>query len=534
MTKDWCDNWTDEDLKALSEWDQKLIVAAKNGEPLISGITEDAKKPVLTPRLIVSLATGQHNQNWTLHPKGLMVKGFRFDKLLDFSNRHINTNFYLHNCLFQENCYFDNGCYRNLSFSHSTFQNPLFLRGAKIEDFLVLEGATLEGQDEIGVCLSAHSLTVGGSAFLRDNFKATGTINLLRAKIAGDLAMIGAELFTGSDEDNKNCLRADKISIGGSVYLRENFFCHGNLHFPVATIKGSFQILEAHFSGNLNLKNISIHQSFKFQKVTTEPTCTINLKHAYADVLNDDLDSWSGFEEIDLDGFEYNHLSREADGKQHLAWLHKMPEKYIPQPYEQLARNLKNDGHLGDARVVLIEKQKQLLEQGNITDLHRKWLQVIDFLIDFGYRPWKILKFIGLVILFGSFIFELSDEKGYFVPTKEKVVMEHEHRKLEAKKLEAKLGPLEYYRHSQKIGNKPPTSIKDWLPQYPEFNPIIYSIDAFFPFLDLKVENYWIPDANAQPVGWIARTYLWIHIVLGWFFSSLLIAGLAGLVKKDD
>jgi hypothetical protein len=33
--------------------------------------------------------------------------------------------------------------------------------------------------------------------------------------------------------------------------------------------------------------------------------------------------------------------------------------------------------------------------------------------------------------------------------------------------------------------------------------------------------------------GW-ARYYLWIHIGLGWFFGTLIVAGFAGIIKQEQ
>ena len=67
---------------------------------------------------------------------------------------------------------------------------------------------------------------------------------------------------------------------------------------------------------------------------------------------------------------------------------------------------------------------------------------------------------------------------------------------------------------------------------YPGFNPFVYSVDVFIPFVKLNQENHWLP-AAAKPYGGYFRLYLWIHIALGWIFSTLAVAALAGLVRKE-
>ena len=52
------------------------------------------------------------------------------------------------------------------------------------------------------------------------------------------------------------------------------------------------------------------------------------------------------------------------------------------------------------------------------------------------------------------------------------------------------------------------------------------------PIVDLHQEKYWLPDAR-KDYGWLYQAYLWLHIIFGWILTTVLVAGLTGLVKKD-
>ena len=88
----------------------------------------------------------------------------------------------------------------------------------------------------------------------------------------------------------------------------------------------------------------------------------------------------------------------------------------------------------------------------------------------------------------------------------------------------------------------------------PAFDAFVYSIDVFVPIVDLHQERYWLPDANKGRVRWVVlpvptprpsvlvierrwgsilRYYFWFHISVGWILTSLWVAGLTGLVRKD-
>jgi hypothetical protein len=66
----------------------------------------------------------------------------------------------------------------------------------------------------------------------------------------------------------------------------------------------------------------------------------------------------------------------------------------------------------------------------------------------------------------------------------------------------------------------------------PCFNPVIYSLDVFLPIVDLRQESYWLPVANLPKRG-LVEYYYWLHVTLGWVFTTLSVAGLTGLVKKE-
>jgi len=68
-------------------------------------------------------------------------------------------------------------------------------------------------------------------------------------------------------------------------------------------------------------------------------------------------------------------------------------------------------------------------------------------------------------------------------------------------------------------------------PDYPRFQALAYSLDAFLPIVDLHQESFWLPDAS-KPFGALVRLYLWIHIAAGWLLSTLFVSGVTGLVRR--
>jgi hypothetical protein len=81
-------------------------------------------------------------------------------------------------------------------------------------------------------------------------------------------------------------------------------------------------------------------------------------------------------------------------------------------------------------------------------------------------------------------------------------------------------------------------------PEYEELHPLLYSLNAFLPFVNLRQEHYWWPNSKAagdcvvfghkfRLRGSLVRHYLWLQIFSGWLLSAILIAGVTGLMRSD-
>jgi hypothetical protein len=70
---------------------------------------------------------------------------------------------------------------------------------------------------------------------------------------------------------------------------------------------------------------------------------------------------------------------------------------------------------------------------------------------------------------------------------------------------------------------------------------LIYSLDTFLPIVNLHQEENWHPNDSATcvigekqlPCGFILRGYLWLQIMMGWLLTTLGVAAVTGLVRKD-
>jgi len=177
-------------------------------------------------------------------------------------------------------------------------------------------------------------------------------------------------------------------------------------------------------------------------------------------------------------------------------------KNYYAQPYEQLAKVFRAMGHESDRRKTLYAKHEDMRKYGKgLSKGAWAWNWFLGKTIGHGYRTLFLLLWIIPVIAFGAFLFCYADNEGIIQPSKERVYLD--------------------------------AGFKGKVPErYSQFNPVIYSIDAFFPLVDLHQEDYWLPDSTRPGGNWF-RYYLWLHIALGWVFSTLAVSAFTGIVKKE-
>jgi hypothetical protein len=353
-----------------------------------------------------------------------------------------------------------------------------------------------------------------------------GEISLQGAVIAEDLDCRGAN-FLGKNPEGVNgfpahALTATAASIGGSVLFYdqrdEDFQAIGTLAFKEATITGTFGWIPRSPQRNV----------------------VLDLRHAKAGRLLNGSQPQLGRNHLLLDGFLFDRLDDDApvDSASQLRWLRRqnMPG-IVSQPYDQMAAAFRNMGLPDQATDILIAENWDharafyLSTMIDFLDFNKLlallWYRGIGPLIGYGYRPANALWFFLFFLTVGTRVFQNANRMGIIVPTKPNA---------------------------------------DQLPNYPKFHPFIYSLETFIPLLKLGMGEYWGPsdvsdkpifilpfalkkftlcflygqlDANHRlaisphPPSLLVRHYLWIHIICGWLVTTLLLAGLSGILKKN-
>ena len=121
--------------------------------------------------------------------------------------------------------------------------------GAEIGSTLDLSGATLmsvpnPASSEAGMALRADRLVVKGAVFMDEGFRAEGGVSFLGAQIGGDLQCDGGQFRNVSQPRmawSGTALFASSMTVGGNIYLRNNFLAIGEV-----------QLMNTRIGGNLN------------------------------------------------------------------------------------------------------------------------------------------------------------------------------------------------------------------------------------------------------------------------------------------
>jgi uncharacterized protein YjbI with pentapeptide repeats len=350
---------------------------------------------------------------------------------------------------------------------------------ARIQEVLICRGARLENPN--GNALVADGMTVEGGVFLDEGFHATGAVRLVGAHIRRALVCTGARL----ENPNGIALVADGMTVEGSMFLHQGFHATGEVRLPGARIQGALVCTEARFE---NPNGIAL-----------------NLEHARLGGIEDDEGSWPQRGRLRIDGLEYEGFAGDqtpTDARRRLEWLRRQLPDFRPQPYDQLARVFRRMGREADALEVLIAKQEDLIRHGKLSWWGRLTRRILGVTIGHGYRSGRALLWSLAFVIAGALIFGWANARGLMAPSSPEILTD----------------PL--YRAGGTIP-----------PDYPRFEALFYSLDAFLPIVDLHQESFWLPDAG-KPFGALVRIYLWIHIAAGWFLSTLFVSGVTGLVRR--
>jgi sRNA-binding regulator protein Hfq len=399
---------------------------------------------------------------------------------------------------------FSNPTGQALVVERAKIDGSVFLPNAHAEGEIDLLGATIGGQlncsgaqfsNPTGEALVVQGAKIDGNVFL-PNAHAEGEIDLMGATIGGSLECDGAKLLN----PNRTALLAERAKIIGAAHLRNGFKAEGEVNLVNATA--------------VTLVICDVVEAEKM---------TLDLRLASLQTFWDDQNSWPKPEHLFLDGFRYERLYEKSPHEAHLRkeWLARQPRgKFLPQPYEQLAAVLRQMGYERDARLVMMQKNR---ERARFTRFPKQawwWYNFFGRAIGYGYAPWRAFAMSIVMILLGWLLFYLGFSHDLISPTSADAYVK-------APNGHVVLGK----------SGRPAIST-----DYPVFNGFVYSLESFIPLIKADQSTSWTPNANRSteisayhlrvPTGRLLRYYLYCHIAAGWLFTSLWVGAVTGLVKS--
>jgi hypothetical protein len=430
------------------------------------------------------------------------------------------------------------------------------LSGASIGGWLDCTESRFENAG--GDALNAQGVQVTGAVFLNKGFHATGEVSLSGASIGGQLTCTKGRF----DHPTGDALNAQGVQVTGAVFLNDGFHATGEVSLSGASVGGSLVCtggLFGHPKGiALTAQRMRVTEGFLWRDVTIDSGC-VDMTSAHVGDLVDDLASWpSGDGQLVLDGFTYDRISAAfTDARRRLDWLGRgtvWEGEFLPQPYSQLAKVLREMGHDSAARAVLIEQRTLLGKEAR--KLRRQWPDgkvipyhtiptiaatnsaswAVDFssrwLVGFGYRPWNALVALAAVFAVAWALASATWTEGSFAPNSDVILTSPAWMELMETDC---IGPLpdDYFNDCVKNPADKWSATDAPGMDWDSFHSAAYAVDLVVPILNLGQTEAWAPSKDRGPFGWWLWWGRWVLIAAGWFVTTLGVAALTGIIRRE-
>jgi hypothetical protein len=334
-----------------------------------------------------------------------------------------------------------------------------------------------------GCALNLEGLVCRSDVFLNDGFSATGEVSLAGASVAGQLSCSGGTLTNPS-----GCaLNGQGLECRGDIFLRSGFCAEGEINLVGANVSGQVSCMTATVAGSLILQGARVGEQFFWSQIRHPDKAVVNLDGAHVATLV--TDRASAPQQLILNRLTYDAFDPIDNMSLQLSWL--AGADFDTQPYQELARVLRQHGHTDSAISVLMAGEKRRLREQStrIPERLRGW--VLAWTLGHGYRPGRAVIWLTALWLLGWRVFAVAGRNHLMLPAP----------------------------------NLPPSDGGfGWL------EALFYSLDTMLPVINLGVGEAWNP-SRAGTFVWI---YWRLHVALGWLFSTLAVLGFTGLVRKKD
>lgn len=549
--------------------------------------------------------------DWGLIPDdhGIRLSGAWIEGELDLEYCRIDIPFEITQCVFEEEANFNRAHLRNLKLDGSWMQRGFRAHGVEVDGNLRLRrGFQSDGRVKLLACKVGGELSCQGAAFqdtapmrervalnrahapldldqayvakrlmLADGFYAKGGVSMRNADIGKDLMLRGACVTPmqgrdGTDADHPMIDFSSSVVGARFVMTDENRVdVRQDLDRPWSLQLGK----------DPTTAPATTQAGGKDQRSSDDPNADTNheggedqqplgrspivsLQNMRCRTLVDGNADDTRHCLLNLNFFNYDQIIGDTTFPTRKQWLlaqfqNGPDEGFQPQPFEQLAKILRNIGHEEDAKLISILKRRELVAASRkrgqnkfinywktLTRFGRigrwpvktfrrwewtwspwvdyVWSALFSLVLGFGYRPMRAVYWSLGVIVFGSLFFWGAYHEGHIAPNNPFILKSEEWTQCAAIADAGGKLASECWVENRAAGL-----------QYQRFNSIAYSADIFLPFFDLHQESYWVATTTPQSDGYFsdARLVQWIQTALGYVLSAAAVAGFAGLIKRE-
>ena len=435
---------------------------------------------------------------------------------------------------------------------------PLVLIHCTLEEDVILRDCTLPALYMPGTHLpklDAQGLQCRGDLHLRGGFQAIGLVDLVGAKITGQLACDGGKFLAKG-----MALNCSAISVGVDVFLRTGFEARGWVDLKRAEIAGNLQMSGATLNTGLDAKGMRVRAGFIWKDVTGDGI-EVDLIDAHVGTLVDSPGSWQSVKMLRLSSFRYDRIESDMDVQERLDWLAKhdaTARRFTPQPYVQLANVLRRQGFAGDAARVLVRREdkqrrqeyldgqaahKQSRDHLNgdlrpaaaslwadgkfaLNVLKRAAGYLFGLMFGYGHQPARVLPWIAAILGITICFAQQIHIHGQFAPTSSVVLTSQDW--LDSFPTDpvpdSPLWRVQLDAWAQTTSGRDCTS----------FSAFLYALDLFIPLDALGQEKNWAPSAERGWWGEWGHRLRWLVQMAGWVITAIGAAVVTGLIGRRD
>ena len=442
---------------------------------------------------------------------------------------------------------------------------------------------SLKGSRARGV--DGDLVKIRGVLCLADGFRCDGLMRLSGSEIGGALNCSGSNFINGranAIEIFRAVLNGDCFLSGRYDYLQQRlqaFYSIGGVYLTGTKLRGSLYCSNGNFrvpgpNGDaperdaLNLAGVEIGDKLDLKGVYWM-IGRLDLSGSTIDKLCDDVDlarfalrppeaapRLGLFQRlavrlrnrfgrpdrtqnnIVLDGCVYRRLAAPADFAHRKSILdHQiaahLESDFRSQPWEQIAKVLREMGYLECATKITVTKQTYLRRSGELGPF-RFFHWLFGLFIGYGYRPIRATVIIFLVWVFYWLLYQNAYNHGVIVDAKDL--------------LKTDPGVLD----CDPTASNPTIGCSSQRSDVSAFSAPMFAADFLFPFVDFRQGKDWAPavivpqkvELGAKgrrklsqfarsKYGEEIRRAIWSEIVIGWLATALFAAVVARLIKKD-